>query len=324
MTRSSLAPSRYVSEGKSTPGHRTVGTQGNPDDRAGEEIEYASQRALKDTWISRTRIFLAPYFAEFLGTGVFVLIGCGSNLTYTVFTTNAQSAWLGTAFGWGIGLMVGVFIAGGISGAMLNPSVALSFAGYRGLPWIHVPFYWLAEFAGAFVGALLAYACFAHSLDPFDGYHRQISGPFGSAGAFGNFARPFIGNGAAFLSESVGTALLVMGIFAITDTNNFPARSSTPIAIGFLLTGLSLAIAYPTGGSFNPARDLGPRCAAAIWYGARVFTFHGSYTWVPVAGPMAGGIVGATLYEALIVSRRAIVEDDESIASSEHRSISLE
>ncbi|KAJ2789037.1 hypothetical protein H4R21_006846, partial [Coemansia helicoidea] len=151
-----------------------------------------------------------------------------------------------------------------------------------------------------------------------------ISGPFGSAGAFGNFARPFIGNGAAFLSESVGTALLVMGIFAITDTNNFPARSSTPIAIGFLLTGLSLAIAYPTGGSFNPARDLGPRCAAAIWYGARVFTFHGSYTWVPVAGPMAGGIVGATLYEALIVSRRAIVEDDESIASSEHRSISLE
>ncbi|KAI9479308.1 aquaporin9 putative [Coemansia mojavensis] len=267
---------------------------------------------------------MAPYFAEFIGTAVFVLMGCGANLTYTVLTSNAESAWVGNALGWGIGLMLGVFVAGGVSGAMLNPAVALSFAGYRGLPWIQVPFYFFAEFAGAFVGALLAYACFAHSLDPFDGYNRQIYGPFGSAGAFGNFARPFIGNGAAFLSEAVGTGLLVLGIFAITDTNNFPARSCTPIAIGLLLTGLALSIGYPTGYSFNPARDLGPRCAAAIWYGSGVFTFHGSYTWVPVAAPMAGGILGATAYEALIVSRRAVVEDTESVSSSEHSSVSLE
>ncbi|KAJ1657379.1 glycerol channel, partial [Coemansia sp. RSA 25] len=278
----------------------------NPSERAGEEIEFASQRKIHDTFVNRVRIFFAPYFAEFLGTGVFVLMGCGANLTYTVLTTNAQSAWVGNALGWGLALMTGVFIAGGVSGAMLNPAVALAFAGFRGLPWIQVPFYFIAEFVGAFVGALLAYACFAHSLDPFDGYRRQINGPFGSAGAFGNFARPFIGNGAAFLSEAVGTGLLVLGIFAITDNNNFPARSCTPLAIGLLLTGLALSIGYPTGYSFNPARDLGPRCAAAIWYGADVFTNHGSYTWVPVAGPLAGGIVGAALYEFLIVSKRAL------------------
>ncbi|KAJ2332006.1 glycerol channel, partial [Coemansia sp. RSA 2671] len=292
----------------------------NPSERAGEEIEFASQRKIRDTLVNRIRIFAAPYFAEFLGTGVFVLMGCGANLTYTVLTTNAQSAWVGNALGWGIALMTGVFIAGGVSGAMLNPAVTLAFAGYRGLPWIQVPFYFIAEFAGAFVGALLAYACFAHSLDPFDGFNRQINGPFGSAGAFGNFARPFIGNGAAFLSESVGTGLLVIGIFAITDNNNFPARSCTPLAIGLLLTGLALSIGYPTGYSYNPARDLGPRCAAAIWYGADVFTNHGSYTWVPVAGPLAGGIVGSTLYEFLIVSKRALpdIDDNRSISASEH------
>ncbi|KAJ2807221.1 glycerol channel [Coemansia guatemalensis] len=320
----SATPARFASEGKSTRSRYTRGTTSNPTDRAGEEIEFANQPALSDTWISRMRIFVAPYFAEFIGTAVFVLMGCGSNLTYIVLTSNAESAWVGNALGWGIGLMLGVFVAGGVSGAMLNPAVALSFAGFRGLPWIQVPFYFFAEFAGAFVGALLAYACFAHSLDPFDGYNRQIAGPFGSAGAFGNFARPFIGNGAAFLSEAVGTGLLVLGVFAITDVNNFPARSCTPIAIGLLLTGLALSIGYPTGYSFNPARDLGPRCAAAIWYGADVFTFHGSYTWVPVAGPMAGGIIGAAAYEAFIVSRRALVEDDKSVSSSVRSSVSIE
>ncbi|KAI7833348.1 putative aquaporin 3 [Kickxella alabastrina] len=301
----SVTPMRYSSEGKVT--HRSVSARKTQSTRrTSEEIEYASQKQIKNTYINRMRIFMAPYFAEFLGTAVFVLMGCGANLTYTVMTTNAQSAWLGNAFGWGFGLMLGIFVAGGVSGAMLNPAVTIAFAGYRGLPWIQVPFYILAEFVGAFVGALLAYACFAHSLDPFDGYHRQIGGPFGSAGAFGNFARPFIGNGAAFLSEAVGTGLLVIGILAITDMNNFPARSSTPLAIGFLLTGLALSIGYPTGYSYNPARDLGPRCAAAIWYGAGVFTYHGSYTWVPVAAPFAGSIVGATVYELLIVSKRAL------------------
>ncbi|KAJ2661409.1 glycerol channel [Coemansia sp. RSA 1200] len=321
----SATPSRFGSESKSIVPSRYSRSRTNPTDRAGEEIEFATQKEISNTWFSRMRIFVAPYFAEFIGTGVFVLMGCGSNLTYTVLTSNAESAWLGAAFGWGIGLMLGVFVAGGVSGAMLNPAVALSFAGYRGLPWIQVPFYFFAEFAGAFVGALLAYACFAHSLDPFDGYDRQISGPFGSAGSFGNFARPFIGNGAAFLSEAVGSALLVLGVFAITDVNNFPARSCTPIAIGLLLTGLALSIGYPTGYSFNPARDLGPRCAAAIWYGADVFTFHGSYTWVPVAAPMAGGIIGATAYEFFIVSRRALSEDDDHSSSvSERSSVSIE
>ncbi|KAJ2077906.1 glycerol channel [Coemansia sp. RSA 988] len=320
----SATPARFASEGKSTYSRYTRGTTNNLTDHSGEEVEFAGQPALKNTWFNRMRIFVAPYFAEFIGTAVFVLMGCGANLTYIVLTSNAESAWVGNALGWGIGLMLGVFVAGGVSGAMLNPAVALSFAGYRGLPWIQVPFYILAEFAGGFVGALLAYACFAHSLDPFDGYHRQIAGPFGSAGAFGNFARPFIGNGAAFLSEAVGTGLLVLGIFAITDVNNFPARSCTPIAIGLLLTGLALSIGYPTGYSFNPARDLGPRCAAAIWYGADVFTFHGSYTWVPVAAPMAGGIVGATAYEMFIVSKRARLEDDKSASSSVHSLVSIE
>ncbi|KAJ2235100.1 glycerol channel [Coemansia sp. RSA 485] len=320
----SATPGRLGSEAKTGRTSMYTRKSSATTERAGEEIEFANQRGLEDTYLNRMRIFVAPYFAEFFGTAVFVLLGCGANLTYTVLTTNAESAWLANAFGWGFGLMLGVFVAGGVSGAMLNPAVAISFAAFRGLPWIQVPFYILAEFIGAFIGAILAYACFAHSLDPFDGYHRQIGGPFGSAGAFGNFARPFIGNGAAFLSEAIGTGVLVLGVFAITDTNNFPARSSTPIAIGFLLTGLAISLGYPTGYSYNPARDLGPRCAAAIWYGADVFTYHGSYTWVPVAGPFAGGIVGAAAYELFIVSKRAVVDDSRSYSESVHSSVSLE
>ncbi|KAJ1860968.1 glycerol channel [Coemansia sp. RSA 2703] len=320
----SATPGRLGSEAKTGRTSTYTRKSSATTERAGEEIEFANQKDLEDTYLNRLRIFVAPYFAEFFGTAVFVLLGCGANLTYTVLTTNAESAWLGNAFGWGFGLMLGVFVAGGVSGAMLNPAVAISFAAFRGLPWIQVPFYILAELIGAFVGAILAYACFAHSLDPFDGYHRQLYGPFASAGAFGNFARPFIGNGAAFLSEAIGTGVLVLGVFAITDTNNFPARTSTPIAIGFLLTGLALSLGYPTGYSYNPARDLGPRCAAAIWYGSGVFTLHGSYTWVPVAAPLAGGIVGATAYELFIVSKRAVADDSRSYSESEHSSVSLE
>ncbi|KAJ2533920.1 hypothetical protein EV175_007056, partial [Coemansia sp. RSA 1933] len=105
-------PSRFGSESKSATSRVT---RTNPSDRAGEEIEFANQKAMRDTWFTRMRIFVAPYFAEFIGTAVFVLMGCGSNLTYTVLTTNAGSAWLGAAFGWGIGLMLGVFVAGGVS-----------------------------------------------------------------------------------------------------------------------------------------------------------------------------------------------------------------
>ncbi|KAI8319379.1 aquaporin-like protein [Martensiomyces pterosporus] len=317
----SRSPARHASEGKTSRSSLFSKPSYDSSKKAGEEVEYADQRALKDTYFNRLRIFLSPYFAEFIGTAVFVLMGCGANLTYTVMTSNAQSAWLGGAFGWGIGLMLGVFVAGGVSGAMLNPAVTLAFAAFRGLPWIQVPFYFFAEFLGGFIGAMLAYVCFAHSLDPFDGYDRQLNGPFASAGSFGNFARPFIGNGAAFISEAVGTGLLVIGVFAITDNNNFPARSCTPIAIGLLLTGLALSIGYPTGYSFNPARDLGPRCAAAIWYGAGVFTKHGSYTWVPVAAPMAGGTVGAVVYEFFIVSKRARIEGE---LEDDERSVALE
>ncbi|KAJ1961496.1 glycerol channel [Dipsacomyces acuminosporus] len=266
-------------------------------------------------------MFVAPYFAEFIGTAVFVILVCGGNLTYIVHTSNAASGWLGAALGSGIGLMLGVFVAGGVSGGMLNPAVALSFALYRSLPWIQIPLYFFAEFLGGFIGAILVYACFAHSLDNFDGFVRQLNGPLASGGAFGNFAQPFIGNGAAFITEAVGTGLLVLGVFAITDLRNFPARSCTPIAIGLLLTGLILCLGYPTGGSFNPARDLGPRCAAAIWYGADVFTKHGSYTWVPVAAAMAGGVVGATVYELFIVTKRATELEE---GQEDHRSISLE
>ncbi|KAJ1807468.1 glycerol channel, partial [Coemansia sp. RSA 2599] len=104
--------------------------------------------------------------------------------------------------------MLGVCVTGGISGSILNPVVAVVFALFRQLPWIRVPVYILAEFIGAFIGAILAYICFAHSLDAFDGYNRQITGPYATAGAFGSFPRPYIGNGAAFLSQAVGAGML--------------------------------------------------------------------------------------------------------------------
>ncbi|KAJ1807232.1 glycerol channel [Coemansia sp. RSA 2598] len=212
--------------------------------------------------------------------------------------------------------MLGVCVTGGISGSILNPVVAVVFALFRQLPWIRVPVYILAEFIGAFIGAILAYICFAHSLDAFDGYNRQITGPYATAGAFGSFPRPYIGNGAAFLSQAVGAGMLVFGIFAITDPMNFPSRSTTPIAVGLLLTGIALGFGYPAGFPYNAALDLGSRCAAAIWYGRNVFTYHGSYTWVPVVASFAGGVVGATAYQLFVVSKRSLIDGEQDSAAA--------
>ncbi|KAJ2233775.1 glycerol channel [Coemansia sp. RSA 485] len=295
--------------------------------RAGEMLRYSTKRKLPSTPLTHLRINLAPIFAECLGTTLFVLLGAGANLTSTIDIGSSQTSWLRSAFGCGFGLMLGICVTGGISGSILNPAVGLVFALYRQLPWILVPVYILAEFIGAFIGAILAYICFAHSLDTFDNGNRQISGPYATAGVFGSFPRPFITNGAAFLSQSIGSGLLVLGIFAITDPTNFPSRSTTPIAVGLLLTGIAIGMGYPAGFPYNAALDLGSRCAAAIWYGKNVFTFHHSYTWVPVVASFAGALGGASAYQLFMVSRRSLiirrVHGDDSIHESVHNVSSL-
>lgn len=245
--------------------------------------------------------------AEILGTFVLVLMGDGVVANVALAPRLAPQAydWVAIALGWGLGVAVAVYIAAGVSGAHLNPAVTVALAVKGDFPWRHVIPYVAAQMSGAFLGALGVYLAYYDGLRAAGMPNVWCTGP-GSV-----YAQAFWGSGSsypigsysfanAFITEILGTMTLVMGVLAITDRRNAGAGANmAPLVIGLLVVGIGLSLGGPTGYAINPARDLGPRI-----FGALVGTpglFSTPY-WIgpPVAGTIAGGILGALLYRHAI------------------------
>ncbi|KAG0322173.1 hypothetical protein BGZ99_003439 [Dissophora globulifera] len=231
-------------------------------------------------------------FAEFFGTLILVAFGSGA-IAQLVFSP-ANSSWFTMSLGWGLGLTFGIYIAGGISGAHLNPAVTLAQAIFRGFAWAEVPVYWLAQFAGAFAGALIVYV--------FNYAAIKDADPATTVGIFiTGLQTEQVSTCAAFIAEFLGTALLVLVIFATSDKGNNPAGNTQPLIIGLSLAAIGLSFGYQTGFALNPARDLAPRLFTAVFgWGFEVFTRQSWYFWVPIAAPFAGAVSGAFVYDVLI------------------------
>jgi MIP family channel proteins len=239
--------------------------------------------------------------AEFLGTFVLILLGVGV-VAQTVLSREANGSYLAINLAWGIAVMAGVYVAGGVSGAHLNPAVTLALAVRRGFPWTKVPPFVVAQLAGAFVASAVVYVTYHEAFAAFDGGARQVLGPQGTAGIFATYPQPFLSTFGGFIDQVVGTAVLMAAILAFTDQrNNATPPWLTPIIVGAIVAVIGMSFGFNAGYAINPARDLGPRLFTAVagWRG-EVFTAASAWWWVPVVAPCVGAVVGALTYDLLV------------------------
>lgn len=259
---------------------------------------------------------VAEMSAEFLGTFVLIILGCGSVALALVGLSGSgrQTAdfgpanWLIINWGWGLAVVFGVYIAGTTSGAHINPAVTLAFAVRRGFPWRKVVPFWFAQVVGALAGAALVYAVYTSAISTFDqansGGHRSLP----TFSIFATFPAPYFhGNmWGPFLDQVVGTAILIGLVFALIDRRNGgPTSNLAPFFIGLVVVVIGMTFGVNAGYAINPARDLGPRLLT--WFeGWGSFAFPGSgkgfsgYFWVPIVGPLVGSVVGAFVYDTFI------------------------
>ncbi len=248
---------------------------------------------------------LRESLAEFLGTFVLIMFGAGV-VAQNVLSQGANGSYLAINIGWGLAVTMGCYVSAGVSGAHLNPAVTVALAVHRRFPWAKVGPYIAAQFVGAFVAALVVYLTYLEAFANLDGGVRQIAGPQGTAGIFATYPQPFLSTfPGGFVDQVVGTALLVGIIFGITDTrNNAAPPALTPLVVGLLVVVIGMTFGFNSGYAINPARDLGPRLFTAFaGWGPGVFTAGHGWWWVPVAGPIVGGLLGGWLYDVCVARR---------------------
>ena len=242
--------------------------------------------------------------AEFLGT--FVLIAFGSAVVaQVVLSDKSHGTYISINIAWGLAVTMGIYVAGGISGAHLNPAVTLALAVHRGFAWNKVAPFVAAQVAGAFMGAAVTFLTYREAFDRFDGGVRQVVGEKATAGIFATYPQSFLSTSGGFVDQVVGTALLLLVIFALGDLKNLaPEPRSAPVVVGALVVLVGMCFGYNAGYAINPARDFGPRLFTALaGWGSDVFRAGSGYWWVPIAGPLVGGVLGGFVYDFFIAKR---------------------
>jgi glycerol uptake facilitator protein len=238
---------------------------------------------------------LGELAAEFLGTFILILFGVGVVAQVVAGGIGDHDS---IAWAWGLGVTLGVYTAGRISGAHLNPAVTVALAAFLGFPWRKVLPYSLAQTLGAFVAALLVRWNYTEVIGKFDpGHTIKSQGIFSTLP--GNGALP-VGQMGALRDQVIGTAILVFLVFAVTDArNSAPLANLTPFVVGLIVVAIGMAWGTDAGYAINPARDFGPRLASFItgYGGAFRDQYGGLYFWVPIIGPLVGGVIGGALYQ---------------------------
>jgi len=239
--------------------------------------------------------------AEALGTFVLIVFGTGV-VAEVVLSRRDLGTPLTIHIAWGLAVTLGVYVSAGVSGAHLNPAVTLALAVLRGFPWRKVPAYVLAQLTGAFAGAAVTFLTYREAFTAFDGGVRQVVGPKATAGVFATYPQPFLSTfPGGFVDQVVGTALLMLGIFALADRRNAGPAAGGPALVGALVAAIGMAFGFNAGYAINPARDFGPRLFTSLaGWGSEVFRAGGGWWWVPIVAPCLGGVLGGLLYDLFI------------------------
>ena len=237
---------------------------------------------------------MSAFLGEIIGTMILIILGGGVCAGVNLRKSIAEnSGWIVITMGWGLAVAVGVYAVGHISGAHLNPAVTLGLAISGDFPWDKVPSYILGQFIGAFLGACIVYL---HYLP----HWRATEDPGKKLGVFST--GPAIPHALSnLLSEIIGTFVLVLGIQAI-GANKF-TDGLNPLIVGFLIVAIGLSLGGTTGYAINPARDLGPRIAHAVLPIPGKGSSNWGYAWIPVVGPILGGMFGSLFYKAVFLEK---------------------
>jgi glycerol uptake facilitator protein len=240
---------------------------------------------------------VAELLAEFLGTLVLILFGNGVVAMVVLFGHGVPGEIVNGGFtnitlAWGLAVTMGVYVAGKISGAHLNPAVTVAVAAFRGFPWSKVIPYSIAQIAGAFVAAAVVFWNYHPAFLRADPQLDHTAGVFTTFPAFPEILS------AGLLDQIIGTALLLMMIFAITDERNQPPAILTPLMIGLVVVVVGMSFGGMHGYAINPARDFGPRLLTVVaGFKNNGLTDGPLVFWVPIVGPIVGGLIGGLVYD---------------------------
>lgn len=279
---------------------------------------------VKPSRLRRRGGLLGECLSEFLGTFVLIAFGCGVvAMTVAALPGSGRTAgpttfflgagdWLLITWGWAMAVVFGIYVAGGVSGAHINPAVTLAFAVRRKFPWAKVLPYWAAQVVGALAGAALVYGVYHDAISAFD---AAMEGPktnghtLASFSIFATFPAPYFGGGiwGPLIDQVVGTAFLVMFVVAVIDLRNTAVKANLgPLIIGLVVAAIGMSYGANAGYAINPARDFGPRLLT--WFaGWENLAFPGNvpgdfsaYWWIPIVGPLVGGVIGVLIYDLFI------------------------
>lgn len=250
------------------------------------------------------KTFLGELISEAVAVAIIIAIGDSVAAMYSLYDPSPyQQAYWGVCIAWGLAVTIAIYTTASVSGCHANPAVTLALALYRKFSWSKVLPYFGAQALGGFVGAVLVYTLYVPVINLFNATHHVTRAAGGAAGVF--FTHPGLAVTPlhAFTDEIILTGILIFGIFAITEKYNeqAPGANSGALIIGFLVAAIGASMGYLEAWALNPARDFGPRlfCFFAGW-GAAAFPSPQNYWWVPIAGPLLGGVVGGIAYQLLI------------------------
>jgi glycerol uptake facilitator protein len=242
----------------------------------------------------------AELLAEFLGTLVLILFGNGVVAMTVLFGHGlpgevVNGGYTNVTLAWGLAVTMGIYIAGKTTGAHLNPAVTITLAAFRGFPWRKVLPYCIVQIAGAFVAAGLVFWNYHPAFLKADPALDHTAGIFTTFPAFPDVPM------AGLLDQTIGTALLLLLIFAITDERNQPLGNLVPISVGLVVVVIGMAFGGMHGYAINPARDFGPRLfTVAAGFKNNGLTDGSLVFWVPIVGPILGGLIGGFVYDTMI------------------------
>jgi len=233
---------------------------------------------------------MSPFLAELFGTMLLIILGGGVVGGVVLNKTKSQNAgWIVITTGWGLAVTIAIYAVGKFSGAHLNPAVTLGSASIGEFPWEKVPLYIVAQMLGAFLGAVLVYFHYLPHWRVTDDANLKLA-VFCTDPAIRH-------NTSNLVSEIIGTFILVVGIMGL-GINEF-TQGLKPLVVGLIVVSVGISLGGTTGYAINPARDLGPRIAHFLLpiHGKRDSNWN--YSWIPVVGPVLGGVYGALFYNAV-------------------------
>lgn len=233
---------------------------------------------------------MSDYLGEFIGTLILIVLGNGAVAGIVLKDTKSEGAgWLAIVIAWGLSVTMAIYAVGPISGAHINPAITLAFAYAGTFPWEKVPGYFFSQLLGAFTGSVIVWVHYHAHWKRTENASAKLSVFCTSPAIRSTFYNLF--------NEIIATMMLVFALLLI-GANKF-TDGLNPLVVGALITTIGLGLGGTTGFAINPARDLGPRIAHYVLAISGKGPSNWSYAWIPVVGPLIGGLAGAVIYQLL-------------------------